>query len=96
MNRSYESQDEEDIIEKEMRKFGSYVKITNYVLATLTFVYIFFFLLFSGKACATNDLAYLGPINQVISIMFCLLAIIFLIVGTVMNLSLRKHFPEFY
>ena len=79
-----------------MKKFGNYVKISNYILASFTFVYIFFFFFTTGEACARNDLNLLGPVNTVTSWMFFILGIVFFTVGTVMNLSLRKHFPDFY
>lgn len=79
-----------------MQRMNKYMKIVHIVLASVAFIYVSIFIVLTTIAVINDDLDYLSKMNTASSYMFCLLGTVFFTVGVIMNVSLARHFPDFY
>ena len=80
-----------------MDKMKKCEKVLNIIGGLVALIYICTFLFYTTRACLDDPADYtVGPINNIGTVMFVFLGVVFFTVGIMMNLSLKWHFPEFY
>lgn len=84
------------MMELELAVMKKSMKVTHLILAVIAIAYVSIFIVYTTIAIMKDDLGYLSQINTACSYMFCLLGTVFFTVGVIMNVSLARHFPDFY